>query len=281
MTDTNQPDGAEYLADLTQEAEEIVDQVSQYGDLIIGSLFVIICGVALIYVLHKLASKLLLPHIARIRIVKVVFGTLYVLVFVITALMVLKRIGIDVSTIAPLALAGVLIGAVVVFFLMPIFPRLPFLIGHTVEVSGELGVVDAISTFHTTLRKFDGTMVFVPNALIVATKIKNYSDTPFRRIEMNLNVNNDSDLEATKSIVIEIMRNDPRVLEQPAIPTVFITGANAAGVDMFSICWVRNEDWFGARSDLWMKIVDVFLKDNRLAMSLPQQEVYLVEQDQR
>jgi small conductance mechanosensitive channel len=245
-----------------------------------GSLYLIIGGMISIYMLHKIASKLIYPYVKNGRLIKVILGTLYVLVLVITALLAMKKIGFDVTVIGQIALVGVLIGAVVIFFLVPFFPRLPFLLGHMIEVNGELGIVDAISTFHTTLRKFDGTMVFIPNALLMASKIKNISDTPTRRVEMHLSVNTDSDLEETKALFIRLMSEDERVLDDPAPPAVFVMNVTAAGVDMFAVCWVKNEDWLSARSDLWMKVVDAFSKDERVAMSLPQQEVYVIDENE-
>ena len=231
------------LADITQETVEIVDQVSEYGNLIMGSLYLIIGGMISIYILHIIASRFIYPYIKNTRLIKVVLGTVYVLVLVIIALMALKKIGFDTSVIGQLALLSVLIGAVIIFFLVPFFPRLPFLIGHMIEVNGELGIVDTISTFHTTLRKFDGTMVFIPNALLMASKIKNISDTPTRRVELALGVNTDSDLEETKELFIKTMTADERVLDDPAPPAVFVMNVNAAGVDMFAVCWVKNEEW--------------------------------------
>jgi small conductance mechanosensitive channel len=262
---------------LVEETVEVVNQVSEYGHLIMGSLYLIIGGMISVYILHKLASKFIYPHIGSARLIKVVLGTLYVLVLVITALLVLKKMGFDVTVIGQLALVSVLIGAVVIFFLVPFFPRLPFLLGHLVEVNGELGIVDSITTFHTTLRKFDGTMVFIPNALVMASKIKNISDTPARRIELKLSVNTDSNLEEAKALFLKIMSEDEHVLDEPASPAVFITNVTAAGVDIFAVCWVKNEDWLSTRSDLWMKIVDNFIRDERVAMSLPQQEVYVID----
>jgi len=271
------PEDEKTLSEITQETVEIVDQVSEYGNLIMGSLYLIIGGMIAIFILHKIASKFIYPYVKNGRLIKVILGTLYVLVLVITALMALKKVGFDVTVIGQLALLGVLIGAVIIFFLVPFFPRLPFLLGHMIEVNGELGIVDAISTFHTTLRKFDGTMVFIPNALLMASKIKNISDSPTRRIELKLSVNTDSDLEETKALFIRIMSEDARVLDEPAPPAVFVMNVTAAGVDMFAVCWVKNEDWLSARSDLWINVVDAFSEDERVAMSLPQQEVYVID----
>lgn len=274
--ETTNNEETEILEDLAQETVEIVDQVSQYGYLIVGSLVLMIGGMAVIYLLHKLAVQYIFPRTGKGRLIQVVFGTMYVLILVMTGLLALKRIGIDVTTIGQIALVGVLLGSVIIFFLVPFLPRLPFLIGHVIEVNGELGYVDTISTFHTTLRKFDGTIVFIPNALVMASKIKNYSDKPIRRVEIKLSVNNDSDLQETRATFIRLMSEDCRVLDEPA-PNVLVTNATAAGVDMFAFCWVKNEDWFSTRSDLWLKIVDIFEEDNRLVMSLPQQEVFVYD----
>lgn len=264
-------------ADLIEQTAAVVNEIGGYGSLIVNSLYLIICGMVVIYLLYKLASKYLYPHMQNTRLIKVVFGTLYLLVLVITALLVLKKIGIDVEWIAPLVLVTVLIGSVVTFFLVPFFPRLPFKIGHMIEVNGALGYVDAITTFHTSIRKFDGTMAFIPNALLMASKILNFSDVPFRRIELKMSVNTDCDIEESKALFLRIMGEDERVLDDPSPPAVFVINVTAAGTDLFAFCWVKNEDWFSVRSDLWIRVVDAFLADERVAMSLPQQEVFVID----
>lgn len=275
MEPTTSPD--DQAAEFLEQTADVVNEISGYGSLIVNSMYLIICGMVIIYLLYKLASRYLYPHVKNTRLIKVVFGALYVLVLVITALLVLRKIGIDVEWIGQLALVTVLIGAVVTFFLAPFFPRLPFRIGHMVEVNGVLGYVDSISSFHTSIRKFDGTIAFVPNALLMASRILNFSDQPFRRVEMQLSVNTDCDIGESKALFVRIMGADDRVLEQPAPPAVFVTNVTAAGVDLFAVCWVNNKDWFSARSDLWMKVIDAFLADERVAMSLPQQEVYVID----
>jgi small conductance mechanosensitive channel len=260
-----------------QETVEITEQISEYSSLIGSSLYLILGGMLVIFLLHKLASKLLYPYLENRRLIKVVFGTLYVLTLVIVVLMTLRAVGLDVTLIGKISILIVLIGAVVVFFLVPFFPRLPFKIGHMVESNGVLGIVNNISTFHTTIRKFDGTMAFIPNPLVIATKIMNYHDLPERRIEISLSVNTDCDLRVAKDLILSIMNEDERVLESPALPQAFFVNVTASGTDIMAICWVVNADWFAARSDIWLNIVDAFAGDDRVTMSRPQQEVFLVE----
>ena len=265
------------VSDMAQAATKVIEQASEYGFVIINGLFLIIGGLLVIFLIHKLVSKFIYPHLENSRLVKVVFGTVYVLIFVVTILMALKINGHDVRGMAQIALLGILIGAVVIYFLIPFFPRLPFKLGHMVEIDGVLGIVDTISPAHTTIRKFDGTMVFIPNAQILMSKIMNYHDTPTRRIEMKLTIKADSDMEEGRSILLRLMDADERVLKDPSPPSVIVLNANALGVEMAAYCWVKNSDWSGARSDLWLNAVNAFNEDSRVMMSLPQQEVYIYE----
>ncbi|NNF45622.1 MAG: mechanosensitive ion channel family protein [Desulfofustis sp.] len=253
----------------------IFDKLGNYGAQIAGSLYLVVGAMLVIFLIHRLAGKLIYPHIKNKRFIRVLFGTLYVMVLVIMALLILDRIGVPVEGIAHLALAGVLIGSVVVFFMVPFIPKLPFFIGHTVEIGGIFGTVSAIDVFRVTIKQFDGTSVTLPTAMVMASTIKNFSEIPHRRVEIMISVNNDSDLEQTRRTFIEVMGADSRVLEEPTPPTTHIVNANASGVDMLAFCWVKNEDWFSARTDLWLKMVHAFNDDERISMSLPQQEIFV------
>ena len=253
----------------------IFDKLGNYGAQIAGSLYLVIGAMLVIFLIHRLAGKLIYPHLKNKRFIRVFFGTLYVMVLVMMALLILDRIGVPVEGIAHLALAGVLIGSVVVFFMVPFIPKLPFFIGHTVEIGGIFGVVSAIDVFRITIKQFDGTSVTLPTAMVMASTIKNFSEIPHRRVEIMISVNNDSDLEQTRQTFIDVMGADPRVLDEPSPPVTHIVNATASGVDMLAFCFVKNEDWFAARTDLWLKMVHAFNDDERISMSLPQQEIYV------
>ena len=265
--------------DTLDRAANIFEEVSDYGWLIADSLYLIIAGMVIIFVLHKLASSLLYPRLRNGRLVKVIFGTLYVLVLVITALVALRELGFEVKAIGQIAVFSILICAVIVFFLVPFLPRLPFLLGNMVEINGVLGTVDAISSFHTTIRMFDGTMVFLPNALVIASRISNFHYTPTRRVELKFSIVPSSDLEYTKELLVRLMSEDQRVLDEPAPPTVVVMAANASSVDFTAFCWVENADWLTARSDLWLKTIGTLRGDERVSLALSEQKIFLEKQD--
>jgi len=258
--------------------EEIISQLSGYGSLIVNSLYFLVAGMLVIFILYKLANiilnRFLILKAKGKRIKMVLFGTLYVLVFVITALLILKNLGYDVSAIGQLAIIVVLIGSVIAFFLVPFLPKLPFVIGNLVEIGETLGIVDSISTFHTQLKTLDGKIVFIPNALLMASKIVNYHQTPDRRIELTISVGVDCDLGLCKQYLLEIMTKDNRVLTDP-LPVIFFLNVSAAGVEMTGFCWVANGDWFSTRSDLWLQVVDKFQNNPDVNLSLDKTEVLL------
>lgn len=262
---------------LRTNSDEIVGQVSQYSYLIADSLYFIVIGMLAVFLVHKLASKFLYPYFDNKRFLMVTFGTLYVLVLVVTVILVLRQVGFDVSNGGPVAILLVLFMAVLLYFIIPFLPKLPFMPGHMIETQGVLGTVDSISSFHTTIRRFDGTMAFLPNALVMASKILNYSYIPHRRIEMPLSIDNDCDFEAVEARLLSIAANEHRVLGDPA-PAVYAVNATAAGVEIMLYCWVENADFLGTRSDLWLKLVELAREDSAVTLSLPQQEVFVKDE---
>lgn len=267
----DQDSPVEYLKD---HSEEIIAHVGDYGGLIGDALFLLALGMVAVFLLHRLASGYIYGLVKNSRLVRVAFGTLYVLVLVLTVLLVVKEIGFDVSRLGQLAIVTVMVLAVLVYFLVPFLPKLPFLPGHMIETNGVLGVVDSISSFHTTLRKFDGTMVFLPNAMVVASRISNFSYLPNRRIEITLGVAADADFPAVRVALAERVGAHGKVLADPA-PAVHVVGGDASGLQMTIYCWVANDDFLGTRSELWLDLMAMARDEAAFRLSLPQQEIHL------
>jgi len=264
------------VSEAIQDSVELLDQVSDYGYVIMDSLYLIIGGMLTIFAIHFLISRLVYPHLKNLRILKVLIGTLYVLILVVAVLVVLKQLGFDVSVISRISILTVLIAAVGLFFLLPFLPRLPFKVGHLVKLSGELGVVDSITTYHTMLRSLDGNIIFIPNALLMAGKIINYHDTPERRITLDVEAGFDCDLDLLKAQMATIMQSDERVLDAPTKPMVVVTRVDASGAKVCGFCWVENKHWFAACSDMWIALLDAIQADDKLSLSRPERDVYLV-----
>lgn len=74
------------------------------------------------------------------------------------------------------------------------------------------------------------------------------------------------------------INEDERVLEEPAPPVVRATEASADGVELTALCWVKNADFLNVRRDLWLQVVAAFNKEDRVTMSRPKQDIYVVDE---
>ncbi|MFH8080411.1 MAG: mechanosensitive ion channel [Candidatus Aenigmatarchaeota archaeon] len=96
----------------------------------------------------------------------------------------------------------------------------PLKIGDWVEVGGfpQPGIsrVKDMTLFRTVLRRYDGSIVYVPNSVLVTTNIINYTKGNFVKISFNLDLSADTNLEKAEKIIIDVCRSHPYVL--PNIP---------------------------------------------------------------
>jgi MscS family membrane protein len=85
-----------------------------------------------------------------------------------------------------------------------IFFDRPFVVGDTVEVGNNQGDIENIGFRTTRLRTPDGSLLNVPNRLMVSQTVNNHTLREFRRIRFWLKLNNDTPLEKIESLVESI-----------------------------------------------------------------------------
>jgi small conductance mechanosensitive channel len=100
-------------------------------------------------------------------------------------------------------IALVIIGLII--FLRPFFPSMPFKIGNTIKTAGLLGKVEGLTFLNTRLRTFDGKTFFVPNRKIINDIVINYHLTPTRRVEIDVGICYDQDLQKAKQVLEAVM----------------------------------------------------------------------------
>ena len=257
--------------------QEVMTQLNGFGELIFEALLMMVVAMIVIVLLYKVVSKYLLPHAKHKRILQVTFGAIYALVLASAMLLALQSIGHDVTALAGIVLLAVIIGAVLIFFLIPFLPVLPFKIGDMVNVNGIMGVIDTITTYHTMIKTFDGQVVFIPNAVVFASTISNFNHTPSRRVDLVVEVTPDSDLAQARDEVLQLMASSQTVLSEPA-PSAFVAGINGERATIECYCWVENANWLGTRSQLWLDIAGRFEQMPGVDLAVSRSDVKLLEQ---
>jgi small-conductance mechanosensitive channel len=116
----------------------------------------------------------------------------------------------------------------------------PFDIGEVIETSEYAGTVLDISLRATEMRTFDGRYVFIPNADVFVNPLINYSRAPRRRINLQVGVATDADLEQVSRVALEAVRSLPAVLEDPP-PQVVFSEFGASSMDFTLYYWIDTE----------------------------------------
>ncbi len=269
------PIGDNSISNAVQHSIDVAEQLSVYDTLIAHGIVLVLIGIFVVFIIQKLISHFLYPHLKNTRLIGVAFSTIYVLIFVVVVLLSLSKLGFDISRISIITVLLVLGGAILACFLTPFFPRLPFKQGHMIEVDDVTGIVDAISPFHTTVRTFDGTMAFIPNKLIFTSIIMNYSEVSERREEFEIIISHGSSINEAKKLLLDIMFNNSKVVNHPEKPYVLVNDADVNGINLTAYCWVRNDDWLRLHDILWADILYQFNTNEKIVMARPQHDIYI------
>ena len=209
---TTAPAVIETIQEKVEQASGFFSGISDYFKaalpLIIIAVIVLIVGIVLIKLITKIISAIMkrsaVDNAARKFIVSVIRTILYLIVVVI-ALSIINVPMTSVITIigaaglaASLALQNCLTnlcGGFVILF------SKPFAAGDTVELDGTVGIVREIGILNTKLHTFDGKTVLIPNGNVTAAKLINYTDTPTRRVDLNIDISYTSDFLAARQLM--------------------------------------------------------------------------------
>lgn len=127
--------------------------------------------------------------------------------------------------------------------------------GDTVEVAGILGQVREIGLRATIVTTFEGADVVVPNGMLLADKLINWTlNGTRRRFDLNISTAYSVDPQRTMDLLVQIARSCDGVAATPA-PACIMTGL-APGELQFNVrAWTKDfGDWVQVRTELAMKI---------------------------
>ena len=142
-------------------------------------------------------------------------------------------------------------GGIVILFLKP------YKVGDWIETQGTAGTVIAIQIFHTILLTADGKQIYVPNGALSSGSITNYSQTPTRRLDWDVAVEYDEDMDRVRRVAEELMKSDKRILPIPE-PTVYLKELADSSVNVLLRAWVNNDDYWAVLFDMNERIYKTF-----------------------
>jgi small-conductance mechanosensitive channel len=161
------------------------------------------------------------------------------------------------------------VAGLILMFERPVQP------GDVVELAGMPATVREIGLRATTVATFDGASVIVPNGLLLADKIFNWSIAGnSRRIHVNVSTGYEVAPQQTIELLEKVARGQEGVATLPP-PTALLTGLMPGAMEFNLRAWTRSDaDWVSVRSALTIK-VRAALDEAGIRVPMPQREFTL------
>ncbi len=258
--------------------------LTMYGLKVIGAILILIVGrMVANWVQIKVAVWLRKTDKADETLIGFLSNLARYVVLIATVLAVLSQFGIETtSLIAVLGAASLAIGLAlqgtlsnVAAGVMLLFFR-PFKAGDFVETAGISGSVKSITLFVTELATPDNVQILVPNSQVWGSIVKNYSYHATRRVDLVLGIDYADDIEKAQSVVQQVLKEDPRVLADPA-PMAVVGNLGESSVDLTIRAWCQAGDYWPLKFDLTKTLKQRFDQEN-LNIPFPQRTIHMVKE---
>ena len=156
--------------------------------------------------------------------------------------------------------------------LLLISPR--FVSGDYILAGGDEGTVERVDLLHTTMRTIDNKVVSIPNGVLINSHITNYTRESKRRVDITFSISYEADIENVKSIIRNVLKNHPLVLNEPDEPMVRVMKYSDSAVEVITRSWCNTPDYWTVYFDL-MENVRGELERNGITIPYNQIDVHV------
>lgn len=240
---------------------ELVDKAVLFGLKVMAAIAIYLIGAWLIRKLKKVIGKIFERKSTDAAIASFVQSIISIVLTVVLIIITVGTLGIDTTSIAALLAGGgmaiglALNGTVQNFAggIMILVFR-PFKSGDYIQAQGFEGIVTEVNIVSTKLTTVDNKCVVIPNGSLSNGTINNFSQNDIRRLSWNVDVEYGSSSDLTKEVMLELMKNDKRILTAadgaPADPFVALSELSSSSVKFVMRAWVRAEDYWDVNFDM-------------------------------
>ncbi|TWT85426.1 Small-conductance mechanosensitive channel [Posidoniimonas polymericola] len=149
----------------------------------------------------------------------------------------------------------------------------PFKVGDAVNVAGQLGVIDEISIFTTSMDTFDHKRIIIPNGEIFGSVIENITYHSYRRVDGDVGVSYSADIDQTRAVLEQVAAGIEGVYPGKD-PAVVLQGLGASSVDWTVRVWAPTADFLALKQQL-LRDIKVALDREGIEIPFPQLDVHI------
>ena len=119
------------------------------------------------------------------------------------------------------------------------------------------GTVQRVHFFITILRNVKGQKVIIPNKNMASAVVTNYTATGERRIDFDVRVAYDSDVEAVKEALWSVIKDEPLVINNDKT-MVYAESFGDFGINFRLRCWTKFDDYWTLYNQLPERVLIAF-----------------------
>ncbi|NEM96404.1 mechanosensitive ion channel family protein [Pontibacter burrus] len=264
------------MNDIDKAFELLFNKLEQWGHhlvLMLPNLILALVLLVITFVVARIIRNGLDKVIARFshspalnNLISTLLHLSIVMVGFLLVLSVLKLDNIVISLLAGVGIAGLALGFafqdIAANFISGtiIAVQKPFGVGDMIETNDYFGVIERISLRTVDIRKVTGELVKLPNKMVFENPVTNYSFHGIRRIDLDVRVSYNEDLEMVQQVVIEALQEVKNRVKTRDVEVMYDKFAESS-IDFKVRFWVtysRQFDYVSAKSDAIIRIKKAF-----------------------
>ncbi len=235
--------------------------------LAIRVVLILVIGIPIVRLIRAITKKIVKDRLSP-QSEQLVIRTVYYIAVLILLVTLLNEFGFHLSAI--LGAAGIF-GVAIGFASQTSFSNIisgiflisekPSKVGDVVQVSSNIGTIESIDLLSIKLKTSDNRFIRVPNETMIKTEVINITRYPIRRADVNITVSYSDDLQKVRDVLLDIVKNEPQALTDPA-PLFLVDKFADSGINILFGVWSKREDLFDLKTSLMIAIKERFKQEN-------------------
>lgn len=265
---------------VTKIVDWIIEACVKYSFQVLGGLLLLLIGWVVGNFLARITRDMLRKKNIDVTVTKFIAGAVKLLVMIFAAIAALSKFGIE---IAPIIAGLSVVGFGTSFALQGplsnyaagvtlVFTK-PFKVGDIIEVVNVHGEVEDMTLGRTVLVTIDGDRIVIPNKHIIGEIIHNFS--ALKRVDITVGISYSTDMDKALKVIKSVVDDDKRVITSRGAK-IGISDFGDSSVNVFVRLWCHQKDYYDVKFALNKRIFEV-LKENKIEIPFPQQEVRIIE----
>lgn len=263
-----------------QLIEQLQSWITQFGLRAIAAIAIFIIGRWVAKLLQRITKRVLIQARVNPTLISFTANLTYYGIIAVVILAALGQLGIQTtSLVAILGAAGLAIGLALqgslsnfaAGILIVVFH--PFQVGDWISSEGVSGIVEDIQLFTTMVRTFDNKIIIVPNSNLTSKNITNYSTKGILRVDLEIGIAYEEDIDRVKQVLLDVLTSDERVLAEPA-PTVGLLKFGDSSLNFAVRPWTQADNYWAVYFST-MEAIKKRLDAEGIKIPFPQRDIHI------